>query len=89
MPKYNVYIYSKAKKEYFKLDNTIKEKIKQKLQDLEQDPYIGIHLKKVQYWKLRVEDYRIIYEIKNKDVIILLINHRKNIYDKFYRIYKN
>ncbi len=88
MINYKVYIYFKAKKEYDKLDNTIKEKIKQRMYDLEKDPYIGTHLKKVQYWKLRVEDYRLVYQIKNTDVIILLIGHRKNIYDKFYRLYK-
>ena len=66
MVNYNVYLYSKAKKEYYKLDNTIKEKIKQRLFDLEKDPFIGTHLKKVDYWKLRVEDYRVIYQIKDK-----------------------
>lgn len=88
MPKYSLYIYSKAKKEYNKLDKTTKQKIKQKLYDLEKNPYLGIHLKKVKFWKLRVEDYRIIYEIKDKEIIVLIINHRKNVYDKFYRLFK-
>ena len=32
------------------------------------------------YWKLRVGDYRIVYRIKNKNVFIFGIIHRKEIY---------
>ncbi len=32
------------------------------------------------YWKLRVGDCRIVYRIKNKDVFIFGIIHRKKIY---------
>jgi len=32
------------------------------------------------YWKLRVGDYRIVYEIKNEEVFIFGIIHRKKIY---------
>ncbi|KKQ32817.1 MAG: Toxin of the RelE-RelB toxin-antitoxin system [candidate division TM6 bacterium GW2011_GWF2_37_49] len=31
--------------------------------------------------RLRVGDYRVVYQIKNKSVIILAIKHRKDIYD--------
>lgn len=34
------------------------------------------------YWKLRVGDYRIIYKITGKAVIILRIGHRREIYEK-------
>ena len=34
------------------------------------------------YRKLRVWDYRIIYEINKKDVEILLIGNRKDVYEK-------
>lgn len=33
------------------------------------------------YWKLRVGDYRVVYEIKNRQVRILVIAHRKDVYD--------
>ena len=33
------------------------------------------------YWKLRVGDYRVVYEIKNLRVIILVISHRKDVYE--------
>ena len=32
------------------------------------------------YWKLRVGDYRIVYKIKNEEVFIFGIIHRKKIY---------
>jgi len=33
------------------------------------------------YWKLRVGDYRVVYEIKNHQVRILVIAHRKDVYE--------
>jgi mRNA interferase RelE/StbE len=33
-----------------------------------------------EYWKLRVGDYRIVYKISNKNVFILAIKHRKEVY---------
>ena len=32
------------------------------------------------YWKLRVGDYRVIYKITGKTVIVLRIGHRREIY---------
>jgi mRNA interferase RelE/StbE len=32
------------------------------------------------YWKLRVENYRVVFEIKNLEVKIIVIGHRKEIY---------
>ncbi len=34
------------------------------------------------YWKLRVGDYRIVYEINGNEVFIYGILHRKKVYDK-------
>ena len=33
------------------------------------------------YWKLRVGDYRVIYKIAAKTVIVFRIGHRREIYD--------
>lgn len=33
------------------------------------------------YWKLRVGDYRVVYEIANDQVRILVIAHRKDVYN--------
>ena len=34
------------------------------------------------YWKLRVGDYRVVYRISRKDVLILGIIHRKDVYKR-------
>ena len=36
--------------------------------------------------KLRVGDYRVIYQIQRQTVVILKIGHRKEVYNKFRRI---
>jgi mRNA interferase RelE/StbE len=33
------------------------------------------------YWKLRVEDYRLVYKIERKEVWVLGIQHRKTVYE--------
>ncbi len=33
------------------------------------------------YWKLRVGPYRVVYEIREADVRVLVIAHRKDVYD--------
>ncbi len=34
------------------------------------------------YWKLRIGDYRVVFEIDRNLIIILGIGHRKNIYER-------
>ena len=34
------------------------------------------------YWKLRVGDYRIVFEFDRSTIIVLGIGHRKDIYDR-------
>lgn len=34
------------------------------------------------YWKLRVGDYRVIYKITGKTVLVLRIGHRREVYEK-------
>ena len=32
------------------------------------------------YWKLRVGDYRVVFRIEGREVVILAIKHRKDVY---------
>ena len=34
------------------------------------------------YWKLRVGDYRVVYKMSAREVTVLAIVHRKNVYEK-------
>jgi mRNA interferase RelE/StbE len=40
------------------------------------------------FWKMRVGDYRVIYEIdrSSNHVIVLFVGHRKNVYDDFSKL---
>ena len=33
------------------------------------------------YWKLRVGDYRVVFRVKGKDIFVLGIIHRKEVYE--------
>jgi len=81
-----VLLHPKAVKELSKLEPQIGSRIRERLRDLENNPETaGKVLKPSRFWRLRIGDYRVIYEIDNaeKRVIVLFIGHRKRIYDDF------
>ena len=59
------------------------------VKELERIPEKGDQMKPSQFRRLRVGDYRVIYEIdmQPKRVIVLHIGHRKNVYDDFTRLF--
>lgn len=59
------------------------------MKELERTPEKGDQMKPSQFRRLRVGDYRVIYEIdmQSKRVIVLHIGHRKNVYDDFTRLF--
>ena len=67
-----------------KLDAAIKKRIKKAIETrLTQAPQdYGKPLRKTLkgYWKLRVGDYRVIFKLSDKTIVILGICHRKEIY---------
>jgi mRNA interferase RelE/StbE len=89
MSRYSIIVNKKAKKEYDLLDKTVQERIKEKISKLQEYPEFGVHLKHSDFWKLRIGDYRVIYEINNSEKIItvLAVGHRRNIYDKFSKMF--
>ncbi len=70
------------------LEKTVGERIRKKLHELSSKPEKGERLKHSDFWRLRIGEYRAIYEIdyKNQKVIILFIGHRKEVYDDFSRL---
>lgn len=67
------------------LDAKAKERIKKAIETrLTTEPQLyGAPLRKTLhgYWKLRVGDYRVVFKVAGKEVWILGIIHRKNVYD--------
>lgn len=78
-----------AAKALQKLDEQNRARIKKVLGELTGDPYeAGEPLHPSDFWKIKAGDYRAIYEINNakKEVIVLFVGHRKNVYDDFSKI---
>lgn len=81
---YNVILEKQAEKFFRKLDRKDQEKIGKKIINLAKNPKLGKVLTAdlSGLWSLRVDKYRLIYEIKNNELLILVldIGHRKNVY---------
>ena len=67
-----------------KCDKAVRNRILKSLKKLEDEPEKGKPLTSILtgLWSLRIGDYRAIYQIKNNELIILVIKigHRKNVY---------
>lgn len=66
----------------------LEERIRKKLRVLGEDPESGERLKPTNFWRLRIGDYRAIYEVdyEGERVMVLFIGHRKKVYDDFSRL---
>ncbi|UCC41891.1 MAG: type II toxin-antitoxin system RelE/ParE family toxin [Candidatus Aminicenantes bacterium] len=75
-----------AKKRIEKLDPSVKQIIKKAIDSLSLNPYRGKPLayELAGLYSLRTSDYRIIYRVKEKELIIIIITvgHRREIYKK-------
>jgi mRNA interferase RelE/StbE len=82
---YEIFIEKKAEKDLRKLPKNYQNKIIQKILDLKNNPK-PIDVRKIasseNYYRVRVGDYRIIYEInyKEKRINIFRVRHRKEAY---------
>lgn len=85
---YSVLLDPRAARSLKKLQRSIGARIRTALAELGENPEKGEQLKASQYWRLRVGDYRAIYEIDeaSKRVIVVYVGHRKNVYDEFSRL---
>ncbi|MBE0525035.1 MAG: type II toxin-antitoxin system RelE/ParE family toxin [Methanosarcinales archaeon] len=72
-----------AANELKKLDRLVAKRIFKKVSKLSENPYHNVtKLVNAPYYRLRVGDYRIIFEIQNEilKILILKVGHRKSIY---------
>ena len=79
-------VYTKrAVKDIQSLDNNVKKRIGKALMRFREDP-----MKKAEKltdfafgtYKFRIGDYRVIFDIEDKDIVILRVGHRKEIYKR-------
>ena len=83
--KYSVEFKKSAAKTLRKLPRSIQKRIIDKLSEIENSPPPSVETKlkgNNPFHRIRVGDYRIIYEIQNNILVILVIKigHRKDIY---------
>jgi mRNA interferase RelE/StbE len=83
---YNIDFSSDARKFFRKLDYFDKQRIGKKIENLKQNPELGKPLtgKLSGLWSLRTGKFRIIYQIRKSELIVLVlkIGHRRNVYGK-------
>jgi len=75
-----------AAKKLKKLDKTVAKRIFKKVSELSENPYHSDVTKIIgnSYFRLRIGDYRVIFDIQNDMLRMLILNvgHRKNVYKK-------
>jgi mRNA interferase RelE/StbE len=83
--KYEVEFRPAAERDFWKLDNTVRNRIRSKIDALESDPrppgcrkLEGAEAR----YRIRVGDYRIVYEIRDAVLLILIVRvgHRREVY---------
>jgi len=83
---YNLEFKPKALKEWSKLDKPIKEQFKKKLKERLQNPIVSSDklsgYDNVYKIKLKSSGFRLAYEVKNSEIIVLVLKIGKR--DKFY-----
>lgn len=83
--KYSIKIKASAKKSLARISKQYQLKIVEKIDSLAVNPHQGSQLKgsMTGLRRVRVGNYRVIFEVKNKELVILVIRigHRKDIYN--------
>ena len=85
---FSVVLTPRAARSIRKLERPVGTRIQKSLAELGQNPETGEQLRPSKFWKIRVGDYRAIYEIDRvqRRIIMLYLGHRKNVYDDFSKL---
>jgi mRNA interferase RelE/StbE len=86
---YQIVLHPKAAKFLSRLSETLRTRNKDALRGLRDSPETkGERLAASAFWRVRVGDYRALYEIdrKGKKLVVLYIGHRSKVYDDFTRL---
>ena len=90
---YRAFFTREAKKKIEKLDPSIKRIIKKAIESLTVNPLKGkpLSYELAGLRSLRTSDYRIIYRIREKELLIIIVTvgHRKEIYKKLQELVKS
>ncbi len=85
---YQILLHPKAKAFLDGSSPDLRGRIRDRLLSLGEGPEKGTRLRHSEFWRLRVGDYRVIYEIDHggERVVVLFIGHRRDVYDDFSRL---
>ncbi len=68
------------------LPGSVIERVRRGLERLAENPRLGkrLHGELAPFWSYRVGDYRVVYEIQNQELIVLVVmlGHRREIYER-------
>jgi len=82
---YRIEFAPRAQRDFKSLDGSVRGRIKQRIDSLAENPFPS-GIKKIEgedeLYRLRVGDYRILYQVKGKLLLVLIvrIGHRREIY---------
>ena len=79
---YQISYEKRALMELKKLDKLLAKRIIKKIKEMEKDPFKSDikRLKGLSSFRLRIGDYRVLFKLLDKNIKILKVGHRKNIY---------
>jgi mRNA interferase RelE/StbE len=82
---YHIEFTPRAERDFKSLDGSVRGRIKRRIDALSENPFPS-GIKKIEgeeeLYRLRVGDYRILYQVKGKILLVLIvgIGHRRDIY---------
>lgn len=80
---YRILYKSSVERDFKRIDISQRKRVVEKIESqLLQDPYKGKPLKGEYkgFWGTRIGEYRVVYKIIQKDVVIVAVKHRKEAY---------
>jgi len=75
-----------AEKDIQALSGSVIKRVRRGLERLAENPRLGkpLHGELVPFWSYRVTDYRVVYEIRDDEltVLVVMVGHRREIYEQ-------
>jgi mRNA interferase RelE/StbE len=86
---YRLLYFPGAEKDIQALPASVAGRLRRGLERLAEDPRFGkpLHCELVPFWSYHVSDYRVVYEIRNEELIVLVVmlGHRRELYERVLR----
>jgi mRNA interferase RelE/StbE len=83
---YRVLYLPGVEKDLRRLPESVRQKVRHGIEHLAQEPRAGKPLagELAPFWSYRVGDYRVVYEIRQEEIVVLIVmvGHRRDIYEK-------